>query len=599
MKSRTSLCNAAILKRTLRKGLPLWGTYLLIWLVIFPISFYSAGRWNQFLEIEDQILSLTAYGSHIFGFFYGLASACLVFSWLYKSRSANFFGALPVSRSNLFFTHYLAGLLFAMVPQLLIVLVCLPVGFSWGAAGAMVRDLSVWFSITTLTYLFYYSFAVLLAMIVSNLIALPLLYGILNFTAVVLEVLTRDLMEYCVYGLSSTGSLIFKWLSPFYYFVMDGNGMDVTSVWSASGRTLTAYRLSNWKPVLVLAAVGVAFAAIAFFLHKGRRMESAGDVIAIRHLKPVFLYGFTLGCAVVLGYLLVNVLIPSALGTEHFWGITLCLLAGATLGYFVGQMLLHKSMRVLRREHLLRWGLVCAVIFAAMLCVRLDITGYAAYIPETQEIQRASLGYGGDLSDDPWFIEQVRNFHQDCIDQQEAIEARGADSYNTRTYLSYELADGTLVERQYLIPCEAEQYSSAESLICQYETLYNNPDYKLLRELPRNYEELSIESCQIYSNNIDNSIWLNQQEAREFIATCLAPDLRESQMGNVSWGIGSTYSIDSYPDLWVEICFSPAESLQTEGVNRYYHFFVTWDASRILDYAAQRGVTPSNMEDAP
>lgn len=595
MKSRMSFCNAAILRRTLRKGLPLWGAYLLIWIVLFPISFYSAGRWNDYIEIQDLILSTTAYGSHIFGFFYGLASACLVFSWLYKSRSANFFGALPVSRCSLFWSHYLAGLLFAIGPQTIIILLSLPVGLQWNTLGIMLGDLAAWFSVMTLTYLFYYSFAVLLAMIVSNLIALPLLYGVLSFTSVVIEVLVRDLLQYCVYGLSGSSRLIFTWLSPFYYFVMDSNGMESTNVWDSLNETLLGHRLVGWTPLLVLAAVGAACAVAAFFLHRGRRMESAGDVIAIRHLKPVFLYGFTLGCAVVLEALLVNVLIPSTLGTEHFWSITLCLLAGATLGYFVGQMLLHKSMRVFRKRHLISWGCVCAVLFAAMLCVRLDITGYSSYIPDTPQIERASLGYGGDLYDDPWFIEQVQAFHQDCIDQQQAIESRGPDSYNFRAYLSYELEDGSLVEREYLIPCEDNQYFSADSLVCQYETLYNDPDYKLLRTLPRDYESLSIESCYLYDNNNDHDVWLNQKEARDFINNYLAPDLRSSSIGNSSFSYVSPYDRDNYVNLWVEICFAPAE-VQTEGVNRYYHFTITEDAFRILDYATQRGLTPSVTE---
>lgn len=595
MKSRTSFCNAAILRRTLRSGLPLWGSYLLMWLVIFPMSFYSSGRWNEYLAIQDYILSLTAYGSHLFGFFYGLASACLVFCWLYKSRSANFFGALPVSRTSLFLTHYLAGLLFAVVPQLIVLLLSLPVGFVWGAPGMLLGDLAAWFAITTLTYLFYYSFAVLLAMIVGNLIALPLLYGVLNFTAIVVEVLVRDLLRYCVYGLSDTRRMLFDWLSPFYYFVFEGNGMEIENVWSSSGRLLLRYHLVGWEPVLILAALGVVFAGIAFFLHRGRRMESAGDVIAIRHLKPVFLYGFTLGCAVVLGYLLVNVIIPDSLGTEHFWGITLCLLAGATLGYFAGQMLLHKSMRVLRRRYLVNWASVCAVIFAVMLCVRFDIAGYSSYVPDVQEIQSVCLGYDGAHNDDAWFIERVRSLHQDCIDQQKAIESRGTDSYNFRITFSYELRDGTIVERQYLLPCEEEQYQNEDSLACQYETLYNDPFYKLLRMLPRDFESLRIESCQLYNNNGDDSVWLNQQEAREFLSTCLAPDLRDSSMGNSSWNNASAYAVNNYMKLWVEICFAREKS-QQNGVNQFYHFTVTEDAHRVLDYAAQRGLTPSSQE---
>ena len=94
---------------------------------------------------------------------------------------------------------------------------------------------------------------------------------------------------------------------------------------------------------LVFAVIALA-AVIALLLHRFRRMESAGDVIAIRHLKPVFLYCFTVGCSLVLGYVLANLLL---------WGGTA--LFAVLSGTVMGNLLWHYP-----------WGLH-AGICAAML----------------------------------------------------------------------------------------------------------------------------------------------------------------------------------------------------------------------------------------
>ena len=54
----------------------------------------------------------------------------------------------------------------------------------------------------------------------------------------------------------------------------------------------------------IFAAMGLVCAVLAFFLFRRREMERSGDVVAIRALRPVFLCLFSLGCALVIGYLL-------------------------------------------------------------------------------------------------------------------------------------------------------------------------------------------------------------------------------------------------------------------------------------------------------
>ena len=592
MKSRTSFCNGAVLKRLAFKGLPLWGAYLLIWLVLLPIMLYSGERWREALELREYILSTAAYSSQLFGAGYGLASACMAFSYLYKSRSANFFGALPLTRQTMFRTHYLAGLLFAVAPNLIVVVLSLPACLFWGIF--LIKDLAIWFAVMTLTYLFYYSFAVLLAMIVGNLIALPVLYAILNFTAVVVEGVVRCLLEYFVYGLYFRGRFLFEWASPLYYTVLQGDGPDVRRIYDEVIADATDIVFEGWPLILIMAAVGVVFAAIAYFLHKHRRMESAGDVIAVRHLKPVFLYCFTVGCSIVLGYILANLLVSTSIGTEDFVAVLLCMIAGAFVGYFLGQMMLHKSVRVFRKRHWLNWAVTSLVITAAMLCVRFDMFGYARYVPDLDEVEAVSLGYGGDFNEDPAFMEQVQQLHQACLDRQHETEQMDPEDGYTQCYLSYKLDDGRVVERKYLLPISEELAGDETGLIWMFEDAYNDPDYKVIRSLPEGYAMQDIESCQIYANN-GQEVWLSRQEAYDFLKNCLEPDLRESCMENISFSEYSHNWTAEYSDVNIEIAFQDYLT-GNEKVNHYYFFSVTTDAERILAYAAEYGVEATYSE---
>lgn len=593
MKSRTSFCNGPLLRRLAVKGLPLWGGYLVLWLVLMPMMLYNGEQYRELIDLRDHILSVAAEPSHAFGFFYGLISACFVFSWMYKSRSANFFGALPLDRATLFGTCYLTGLLFAVVPHLVTVLVSLPLAFVWGLV--LIKDLAIWFVAMTAVYLFYYSLAAAVAMVVGNLVALPVLYGIVNFTAIVVESVVRELLSYFIYGLSFRGSYLFDWASPFYYVLAKGGSYSVTRIYDEVAAVATDIIFKGWLVIGILAAVGVAFAVLAFFLHKHRRMESAGDVIAVQHLKPVVLYCFTAGCSLVLGYFLTELLLSGSIGTEDFVGVTLCMLAGGFVGYFGGQMLLHKSMRVFRKRHWLNWAVVSVVMVALLLCARYDVFGYAHYIPETEDVEAASVGYGGDFNEDPAFVERVMELHQACLDRQFETERMDVhqDGYH-RMYLSYKLKNGDLVERQYLLPISQELANDATSLIRMFEDLYNEPEYKVIRNLPRDYTLAEIERIEIVQEGTGETVWLAKEEFHDFLKNCLEPDLRESAMEQDCY-CGYHNPDQRYTNIHVEVVFEVEileKQVSTVSKSRYYFFTVTEDAARTLAYAAEKGVEP-------
>ena len=60
-----------------------------------------------------------------------------------------------------------------------------------------------------------------------------------------------------------------------------------------------------------------------------------------------------------------------------FGVVLICMLLGTALGYWAGQMLLQKSLRVLSKGNWIRCGAALLVVAAGMLCCRYDITGFS------------------------------------------------------------------------------------------------------------------------------------------------------------------------------------------------------------------------------
>ena len=124
------------------------------------------------------------------------------FSWLFRTNTAYFSAALPVRRETLFLTPYLTGLLFSAGLTLVSSLLSWAVGAGFGAAAfwpAMQMFLAA-----MLGFLLFYSFAVLVCMVVGQMAAMPIVYLILNFAVYVLESIVQQLLYTFVYGMPYT-----------------------------------------------------------------------------------------------------------------------------------------------------------------------------------------------------------------------------------------------------------------------------------------------------------------------------------------------------------------------------------------------------------
>lgn len=564
MTSKISCFDRAVFRRALKKTAPVWILYTLYELLL-PLRLFSFCRGvssctDDFLvQIEKTILGYARINASLLPFLLGGLLAWVLFFWLFRAGTAYFYAALPVRRETLFLTNYLTGLLLCAAPALLSSLLLWAVGAGFGAA-VFVPAMQV-FTATMLGFLLFFSFAVLVCCVVGQMAAMPIVYVILNFTFFVLETIVRHLLFTFVYGMpysqSSTMQSFALHATPVLGLLQ--GGFRVATDWAERDGMYYMElnpQLEGWGYLGALAALGLVFALCAFLLLKHREMERSGDVIAVGWLRPVALYVFTIGCALVLGALMAELF--SSNTSDNFWYVLLFLFVGAFVGYFVGKMLLQKTIHVFQSGWL-GLGACCLVLLLAFGAAEFDLFGYSRYLPERSAVQAAGLTHyqsnGLYTTQDDAFIQDVLNLHTAAVSEKSKQEHRrhayqlGTD-YTEQFYITYRMTDGTLTERYYSIVYSEADLEDPDSLISRFSALYNSPGSVLIRtgfDTPRT--EKNVLSCYVSSFDTGESLELTGRDAWRVYTACL-DDINAGLLGaeDVS-GSGSTKEAGNYTPL--------------------------------------------------
>lgn len=545
MTSKILCFDHAVFRRALKMTAPVWILYALYELLL-PLRLFSfcrglsSGADNYIVQIEKTLLSYARFNASIVPFLLGGLLAWVLFSWLFRAGTAYFYAALPVRRETLFLTNYLTGVLLCAAPALLSSLLLWAVGAGFGAA-AFVPAMQV-FAAAMLGFLLFFSFAVLVCCVVGQMAAMPIVYVILNFTFFVLEAIVRHLLFTFVYGMpysqSSTMQSFALHATPVLGLLQ--GGFRVATDWAERDGMYYMElnpQLEGWGYLGALAALGLVFALCAFLLLKHREMERSGDVIAVGWLRPVALYVFTIGCALVLGALMAELF--SSQTADNFWYVLLFLFVGAFVGYFVGKMLLQKTIHVFRSGWL-GLGICCLALLLAFGAAEFDLFGYSRYLPERGAVQAAGLTHyqssGLYTTQDDVFVQDVLALHAAAIAEKGAQEHRrhayqlGAD-YTEQFYITYRMADGTLTGRYYSIVYNDAELKDPDSLISRFSALYNSPVCVRTRagfDTPRT--EKSVLSCYVSSYDTGASLDLTGSDAWRVYEACL-DDINAGRLG--------------------------------------------------------------------
>ncbi len=500
MRSATSYFNFTLFRKNLSRFWPIWGLYGLIWLVLLPIGLLTDGDYLtlararliplQFLDGMSTALFLAA------GF--GILCAMAVFSYLYSSRSVGLLHALPMRREGLFLTNYLSGLAFLVLPNLAVFFLSLLVEAAFGVL--VFSSLFVWLVTTCFYCLFFYSFAVFCAMFTGHILALPAFYGILNFLVMGLCFLVNDMAQRFLFGFTGAAWMetLGLYLTPVAYLA---SGVRVSYYDGPAPSYDQVAFLSGLGRVFLVGLIGLVLAALALAVYRRRQLETAGDVVSVAWVRPVFRYGVAFCCAIALGNLFDSIfdrLLPDGAWTLLFW----MLLWGA-FGCFVAVMLLRKTFWVFKSS----WKGCCvflACLTAAMCLMELDGFGFESRVPDPARVQTAYVynvtTYPEDdarwaqfTADDPESIALVTALHERIVSEKARLEddynlyATGyttdADGVDVQTEdwkdvrLSYVMTDGDVMYRDYTVPVTSEELAEEGSISALLQALFNAPGF--------------------------------------------------------------------------------------------------------------------------
>ena len=504
MQSGTSYFNKTLFAKHFARFWPIWGLYGLIWTVCLPLSILAGSR-SGWMAADARVLPLNYLdttgwfsAATLLAAVFGLLAAMAVFSYLYSARSVSLFHALPLRREGLFLTSYLAGLGFLILPNLAVFLLALA---AEAACGAVVfSSLFTWLVVSSLLGLFFYSFAVFCAMFTGHILALPAFYVVLNGLAAGLAVLFGQMAHEFLFGFDGAAWLsgIATWLSPI--LCLSACHVVIPTVMDAAGTGRADYASAYFTGlgyVALYALVGVALAAAALAVYRRRQLETAGDVVSVSWVRPVFKYGVAFCAAVALGETLYSRF--SALLPRGAWGLLLMLLLWGAAGYFVAEMLLRKKFWVFRGSWKGCVVLLCCLT-AAMCLMEFDVTGFERRVPDPARVQSVSLDAGstapyddangqGLLLDGPEDIAAVTELHRAIVARKAAIEGAEADytyeqldsglevetSGQAWVQLRYTLTDGSVVTRSYRIPLTQEALDDPDTPAARLDALLNAP----------------------------------------------------------------------------------------------------------------------------
>jgi len=480
-----SFFNTTILKKDLTRFLPLWVIYLILGLLVlmstmgemyFSVAKTAAASLN-WLSVVTMI--------------YALITAQMLFGELFQSKLCNAIHALPVRREGLFLTHFAAGMIMQMGPNLVIALFgMLGLGRLWFVA-------LLWWLALTLQYLIFFGMAVFCMHCAGNRFAGVALYALVNFVSMVALWFFGLIYQPMLYGIELTDKLqnIFYLFSPVVKLAGSGEWLVIEHSSHCKVLHYTSYDTFRtcsyyfkefgdiWGYLLIAAVVGIGFAVAAFFIYRKRHMESAGDFVSFKPMGTVF----TLMASATLGLLFYELVdIPG-------------FIVGALIGFFVCRMLLERTIKVFNKKSWLYLTGLCLFIGLTLALTAFDVTGITRRIPEVQDVESVTIADSylsswrlEELSAkkdddrivltgaDPYYqygrdgmmtlrsenqIEDIREIHRLLIEEGHAVKNGAKDVYTVTIH--YKLKNGTTLTRYY---CTAQD-SEATKLLQEYVTM--------------------------------------------------------------------------------------------------------------------------------
>ena len=296
--------------------------------------------------------------------------AALIFHYLNSTKATTMMHSLPLKRATLYCSHSLAGICLLLGPVLLIGLLLIILNLTTSLSQAYsILHIFQWLGFNLLFSSLFFFMTTFVGMFTGNTLAQIAFTYILQILPAGLYVLIFYNLDQLLYGFCS--ALVSEsWIANLPIFALAAQ---------------TSYEFFTPGKILIYLLLTIFFILSTVYLYQKRSLESAGEVISFKIIRPLFKYGVTFCTMLLSGSLF------SSIYRESLPLLLFGYLVGSIIGYWVAEVLLHKSFRVWAslRKGYLRYTVIIILLLAG---ISFDLTGYVQRVPEPAQVEKVFFG---------------------------------------------------------------------------------------------------------------------------------------------------------------------------------------------------------------
>lgn len=558
MRLKVSFCNKTVLRTDITRYAPLWGGYTMM-LALLTLMCIRAPEENPAYALAGTVRLFSARAGHmvLINGFYALAVVQALWGDLLTPRLCNSLHAMPVTRDGFYGAHLVSGVLFAIVPNVLVYsLAALMVPGEIAAAPLMTLAAGC------LQYLFYLGAALVAVQLAGNRMGMVLAYGMLNFFSILVYWFCAQVFTPLTYGTEAD----VNWMANICPTVVMYRGSYFIPLehYLETPTASTFYydgmeRGGLWVPAVVCALVGVGLMALAQILYRRRKLESAGDLLAYPGLAPVFLVMNTL---MVAAFVHLGVSLMDFEAVSQYFFLPL----GLIVGYVSGLMLLRRTTRVFRKRLLVPLAGILVLCALTVCGIYTDVFRVIRRVPKADEVVSVKVeplnGYNERKPlevTDREMIQAILSYHRESLNgwqdqvHNSLLQKTGCwnpgDAWNVR--LEYKLENGRSLVRRYAL--RRDLYSSPEFM-----KVMSAPELSLgctEAELREKIDRAEYVIYGMYAQDEDGNYRTVDFTDRTGLCDALMRDAKEGTLLNYSFwdeAYGTSQSVENLGDLSIQ-----------------------------------------------
>lgn len=495
MKSKTSfsrnpLINKTIFWKNVTLFWPLWVLYLLFWLAIVPgamwidFSFgYSPDSVEAYVwqtrRLNTLETVLNPINIIIATFIMAIITGMALYNYMFSTKSANWFHSLPITRSEMFNTNVLTGVLFMWVPQFLTFIVSVLVCVSNNVQG--VTLIAEWLLFSFGISLTFWAMVTFCAMFSGQIFALPIYFGALNFLYIFVKAVLATVISEMGYGIpygSAFGSVSGTWLSPGYYLYTRVKFHEIRG-FKNDFYYLEGLEFAGGKAVVLYSIGAIVLIIVSALLYKKRNVESAGDLLTFSFVKPIFRWSVGICGGFGASVLLFALFSEFGIITSNVVLLFFVVIVGIVF-FFIAEMFVQKKFKVFCKKAWKESG-----FFAVFVIVMFaGIYGYTMhiqkYVPNAEDVDRIDVAMNYEISYSGDMIPKAMDLHSEIIRTGEKVNVPTSEYEYVN--LCYHLKDGRIIRRNYEIALN----DATREVLERLHTAENNPD---------NFKQYMFDNC--------------------------------------------------------------------------------------------------------